>query len=92
MDSQSLRATYPIVFYLRDLPTTDHKPNPACKNILSIMKKWYLYKNLFVWKNATYPQTITLFKMSDPQNVALQLMWPLDKKCIDHCTAVARKS
>ena len=42
--------------------------HPTRQNILSLMKKFTIFtKNMLIWWNAIYPETITLRKMSYPR-------------------------
>jgi len=40
-----------------------------CKDILPIMEPSIFSENLLIWQNATYPETITLHKISGPRTV-----------------------
>ena len=46
------------------LQTIARGPNPASANILPIRKINITKKNLLIWQNVTFPETITLCKMS----------------------------
>ena len=50
-------------------PNYDCESNPARWDILSITKNNILTKNLLIWWNVTYPETITLCKMRGPRTV-----------------------
>ena len=52
-------------------------------DILSITKKKIFAKHFLIWKNVTYPETITLCKMSGPRTV---VMWPSDKEVWRPCS------
>jgi len=46
--------------------------------VLSMMKKCN-HENLLIWNNTTYPETITLRKMSSPRHVWINLCGPPKK-------------
>jgi len=53
------------------------------KTHFPIWKNNIFTKNVLIWWNATYPETITLLQMSGPRTGVQWLMWPSPKKCGD---------
>jgi len=58
-------------FTSQGIQTTDRRQKVAREAILSVMKKQYsmFTKNLLIWYNVTYSETIALRKMSGPRTV-----------------------
>jgi len=82
--------TTPLHILYQGLETTPRRPNPTHETISSgrkthfaNMKKYIFTKNVLIWWNATYPETITLLQVSGPRTGVQWLMWPSPKKCGD---------